>query len=134
MIAALILGISILTLLQFLVSYSRSLIAASRGHELSEQTREICGFSGQTVTPDQFERLQQLIALCPEPGGDSIEIRAVALYFRLVGFANLVLGWAFPSAAPWIEGERGGCAHAAAVVLDRRIAYSRMMMAEQANH
>lgn len=134
MIAALILAISILTLLQFFVSYSRSLIATSRGHELSEQTREICGFSDKIVTADQFERLQQLIALCPEPGGDGIEIRAVALYFRLVGFVNLLLVWAIPSAAPWIEGERGGCAHAAAVVLDRRIAYSRMMMAEQANH
>jgi hypothetical protein len=39
-----------------------------------------------------------------------------------------------PSAAPWIEAERGGCARAAAVVLDRRIAYNRMMMAQQSGH
>lgn len=134
MIAGLIFAISFMTLLQFFVSYTRSLIAESRGHELSEQAREICGITAQAVTADQFERLQQLIALCPEPGGDGIEIRAVALYFRLVSLVNILLGWAVPSAAPWIEAERGGCAHAAAVVLDRRIAYSRMMMAEQANH
>lgn len=134
MIAGLIFAISFMTLLQFFVSYTRSLIAESRGHELSEQAREICGLTAQAVTADQFERLQQLIALCPEPGGDGIEIRAVALYFRLVSLVNILLGWAVPSAAPWIEAERGGCAHAAAVVLDRRIAYSRMMMAEQANH
>jgi hypothetical protein len=134
MIAGLIFAISFMTLLQFFVSYTRSLIAESRGHELSEQAREICGLTAQAVTSDQFERLQQLIALCPEPGGDGIEIRAVSLYFRLVSLVNILLGWAVPSAAPWIEAERGGCAHAAAVVLDRRIAYSRMMMAEQANH
>jgi hypothetical protein len=134
MIAGLIFAISFMTLLQFFVSYTRSLIAESRGHELSEQAREICGLTAQAVTADQFERLQQLIALCPEPGGDGIEIRAVALYFRLVSLVNILLGWAIPSTAPWIEAERGGCAHAAAVVLDRRIAYSRMMMAEQANH
>jgi hypothetical protein len=134
MIATLIFAISILTLLQFFVSYSRSLIAESRSHELSEQAREICGLTADGVTADQFERLQQLIALCPEPGGDSIQIRAVSLYFQLVNLLNVLLGWAIPSAAPWIEGERGGCAHAAAVVLDRRIAYSRTMMAEQSNH
>ena len=65
MIAALIFAISFMTLLQFFVSYSRSLIAESQGHELSEQAREICGLTANAVTVDQFERLQQLIALCP---------------------------------------------------------------------
>ncbi len=134
MIAGLIFAISIMTLLQFFVSYSRSLIAESQGHELSEQAREICGLTAEAVTVDQFRRLQQLIALCPEPGGDGIEVRAIALYFRLVGLARILLSWAIPSAAPWIEAERGGCAYAAAVVLDRRIAYNRMMMSQQANH
>lgn len=134
MIAALIFAISIMTLLQFFVSYSRSLIAASQGHELSEQAREMCGLTGEAVTVGQFRRLQQLIALCPEPGGDGFEIRAVALYFRMIGLACVLFCWAIPSAAPWIEAERGGCAYAAAVVLDRRIAYNRMMMAQQMNH
>jgi hypothetical protein len=134
MIAFLIFGVSVFTLLQFFVSYSRSVIAESRGYELSEEAREICGLTGEPVTHDQFRRLEQLIALCPEPGGDGFEVRAVALYFRLVGVAHILLSWAIPSAAPWIEAERGGCAHAAAVVLDRRIAYNRMMMAQQTNH
>ena len=134
MIAGMIFAISILTLLQFFVSYSRSLIAESQGHELSEEAREICGLTAKEVTGDQFLRLQQLIALCPEPGGDGIEVRAVALYFRMLGLVRTVLSSAIPSAAPWIEAERGGCAHAAAVVLDRRIAYSRSMVAQQASH
>jgi hypothetical protein len=134
MIPALIFFVSSLTFLQFFVSYSRSLIAESRAHELSEQTREICGLAARTVAGDQFRRLQELIALCPEPGGDSIQVRAVSLYFRLLGLARTMLSWAIPSAASWIDAERGGCAYAAAVVLDRRIAYNRMMMAQQAGH
>jgi hypothetical protein len=131
MIAGMIFALSILTLLQFFVSYSRSLIAESQTHALSEQAREICGLTAAAVSGDQFLRLQQLIALCPEPGGDSMEVRAVCLYFRMLGLMRIVLSWTNPAAAPWIEAERGGCAHAAAVVLDRRIAYSRMMIAQQ---
>ena len=134
MIAALIFAISFLTLLQFFVSYSRSLIAASRGIELSEEAREICGATARRVAGDQFLRLLALIALCPEPGGDSFEIRAVALYFRMLDFARTTIHRAIPSATSWIEAERGGCAYAAAVALDRRIAYSRMMMAQLASH
>ena len=134
MIAVLIFAISILTLLQFFVSYSRSLIAESQSHKLSEEAREICGLTAEEVTGDQFLRLQQLIALCPEPGGDGFAVRAVSFYFRLLGLVRILLSAAIPSAAPWIEAERGGCAYAAAVVLDRRIAYSRMMLAQQASH
>ena len=134
MIAAMIFGISFLTLLQFFVSYSRSLIAESRDHELSEQAREICGLTAKTVAGDQFLRLLALIALCPEPGGDSFQVRVVASYFRLLGLVRILLSRAIPSVTSWIEAERGGCAYAAAVVLDRRIAYNRMIMTQQSSH
>jgi len=133
MIAALILSISLLTLLQFFVSYSRALIAESREHNLSDETREICGIESGVVAGDKFPRLSELIALCPESGGDNIQVRAVALYFRLLVLARNFLSWAIPSTAPWIESERGGCAYAAAVILDRRIAFNRTMMAQQAS-
>lgn len=134
MIAGLIFVISSLTLLQFFVSYSRSLIAVSRGHQLSEQACEICGFTPGTVAGSHFWRLIQLIAMCPDPGGDQAQVRAISLYFRLLGAARALLGWAIPASAPWIESERGGCAYVAAVALDRRIAYNRMLMAQQASH
>lgn len=131
MIAAMILGVSLLTLLQFFVSYSRSLIASSREFHLSAEALEICGFNARTATGEHFGRLLQLISLCPEPGGDSAEVQVVSLYFRLLGVARILLARAIPSATPWIETERGGCSYAAAVLLDRRIAYGRMMMAQQ---
>jgi hypothetical protein len=135
MMPAMIFVISLLTLLQFFLSYTRSLIAESRSHELSEQTREICGFTAKTARGDQFPRLLQLIELCPENSGDGFKVRAVAAYFRLLGLAHNVFRWLMvPSAAGWIEAERGCCAYAAAVVLDRRIAFNRTIMAEQAGH
>ena len=131
LIAILILGVSIVTLLQFFVSFCRSLIAESRGYELSEDTREISGVTAKTVDGDQFKRLLGLIALCPEPGGDRNQVRAVSTYFSMLGFARRLATWAFPTAPKWIDSERGGCTYAAAVVLDRRIAYNRMLMAQQ---
>jgi len=131
MIAILIFGISVLTLVQFFVSYCHSLIAESRGYELSEQGREISGVTGGTVRGDQFRRLLQLIALCPEPGGDTGQVRAVSLYFGLLGLVRALFGWIEPTVGRWIESERGGCAYVAAVMLDRRIAYNRVLVARE---
>jgi hypothetical protein len=134
MIPALIFVVSSLTLLQFFVSYSRSVIAESKAHELSGEIREICGVTARTLAGDQFPRLSQLIDLCPQGGSGANNVRIVLLYFHLLDFARKLSSWAVPSVAQWIEAERGGCAYAAAVVLDRRIAYNRMMMAQQASH
>ena len=131
MIAILIFGISVITLLQFFVSYCHSLIAESRGCELSEQGREISGVTSNSVRGDQFRRLLQLIAICPEPGGDNNQVRAVSLYFGLLGLVRTLFGWIQPAVGRWIESERGGCAYLAAVMLDRRIAYNRVLMARQ---
>jgi len=45
-------------------------------------------FTGRIVRGDQFSRLLQLIAVCPEPGGDSGQVRAVSLYFGLLGLVS----------------------------------------------
>jgi len=80
--------ISFLTLLQFFVSYCHSLIAESRAYELSEQGREILASLAVSFGGDQFRRLLQLIAVCPEPGGDSGQVRAVSLYFWALGVGS----------------------------------------------
>jgi hypothetical protein len=134
MIPALICVVSCLTLLQFFVSYSRSMIAESRCVALSAEAREICGVTSATATGNQFRRLVKLISLCPERRGDNHQVRIVAAYFHLLGLTRFLLNWAIPATATWIESERGGCAYLAAVVLDRRIAYTRIMMAQQSSH
>jgi hypothetical protein len=134
MIAGLIFAVSILTLLQFFAAYCHSLIAESSVHELSEQAREISGITAHAARGEQFGRLLQLLALCPEPGGDRSRVRAVSLYFGLLGLVRVLIAWIQPAIAKWIDSERGGCAYVAAVMLDRRIAYSRVLMAQQTSN
>ena len=133
MIAALIFVVSISTLLQFFVFYSRSLIAESQAQKLSDETREICGIAAKNPAGDQFQRFLQLIALCPDSGADGKNVFVVTLYYRLLALAQAVSRWVAPATSAWIESERSGCAYVVAVALDRRIAHNRQMMASQSS-
>lgn len=134
MIAALILVISVAALLQFFVSYCRSLIAAYSHVELSEEAREVTGIQNRRVRGDDFRRLLQLVGLCPEPGDDKLEIPAVRAYYNLLSLVRVAIGWLAPTVAQWAEQEREGCSYFAAVELDRRIAHSRDLMAQQVSN
>ena len=131
MIAALILVISVAALLQFFVSYCRAVIAAYSKVELSPQARDVTGIHSHTAQSEEFGRLAQLVQLCPEPGDDKFEIRAIGGYYRLLTFLRAAARELAPAVVSWAERERQGCAYFAAVALDRRIAYSRDLMAQQ---
>ena len=131
MIAALIFVIAIAGFLQFFVSYCRSLIAAYERVDLSEQAREVTGINSRHVSGQDFARLLQLVRMCPEPGDDSREIGAVRTYFRLLSMARAAFHRISPSLEQRMERELESCAYFAAVALDRRIAHSRGLMAEQ---
>ncbi|MCI0624302.1 MAG: hypothetical protein L0387_22100 [Acidobacteria bacterium] len=134
MIPALILVISAATLLQFFVSYCRSLVASSAGADLSEDARELTGIRHRTAAAEEFPRLMLLVGLCPEHGDDRFEVRAVRGYYLLLSLARGLLRRILPGAAEWTESERRGCAYYAAVALDRRIAFSRELMAQQVSN
>lgn len=129
--AALILVISFAALLQFFVSYCRSLIASCRMVELSAGAREVAGIEDQLVYGDDFERLLQLVGLCPETRRDGFEIRAVRVYYSLLNSVRAAARSLAPGVAAWADLERAGCAYFAAVTLDRRIAHNRDLMAQQ---
>ncbi len=131
MIPALIFVVSLAALLQFFVSYCRSVIAAGTKQELSEHAREITGIHNRLVKAEEFRRLVQLAQLCPEPGNDHHAFRAVRLYYRLLSGLRALLSTLAPAVVQWAEHEREGCAYFAAVALDRRIAYSRDLMTQQ---
>jgi hypothetical protein len=130
MMATVILACSVVFLLQFFVSYCRSLIAASAKHSLSPEVQDVAGVSANASGED-FARVVQLLRLCPDRPEDRGEIRAVGAYFRLLSFTRLTLAQVSPSIQAWIEKERNQCTYFAAVALDRRIAFSRDLMAQQ---
>jgi hypothetical protein len=131
MIAALIFVVSLAVLLQFFVSYSRSIIAAYRKSELSEQVREVVGIEGQEVGSEEFGRLVQLVRLCPQKSDDQTDLRVVGLYYRMLGLLRTVAKSLAPRVSNWAERERTDCTYFVAVALDRRIAYSRDLLAQQ---
>ncbi|HYL47691.1 MAG TPA: hypothetical protein VEU52_11730 [Candidatus Limnocylindrales bacterium] len=131
MIAALICVISIAAFLQFFVSYCRSILASTRKVELSDRVREATGISNQNVAAEDFERLLQLVRLCPERGEDQTEIRVVWTYYGLMDVLNRIARPVFPGVAAWAQQERQSCSHFAAVALDRRISYSRDLFTQQ---
>jgi hypothetical protein len=128
--AALIFVVSAIALLQFFISYCRSLIAASMKQPLSEEVRDVAGIPA-TASGDDFVRVIQLVHLCPDRPEDRGDIRAVGAYFRFLNMVRATLARVVPALFAWTEMERNQCAYFAAVALDRRIAFSRDMLAQQ---
>jgi uncharacterized protein YidB (DUF937 family) len=131
-IAALIFVVSFAALLQFFLSYCRSIIAASRQQAFSDDVREIVG-TEQAVPSEEFGRLVQLVEICPGSGDDRFSLRAVRAYYALLNLLDrLVPGNLGSNVDSWVEQERANCAYFAAIALGRRIAFSRDLVAQQA--
>jgi len=120
MIAAIIFVVSLVMLAQFFVAYCRSLLAAYAKIEVSAQACRIAGLGGE-ARAHEFHRLFQLVRLCPDPGDDGLELRAVHAYYGLLSALQLPFAFA-PTAATFVARQRAACAHFVAVALDRRVA------------
>ena len=130
MMAAIILVCSLALLLQFFVSYCRSLIAASVRQPLSAEVQDVTGIKDIAAGED-FERVVQLLQLCPDRPEDRGGVQAIGAYFKLLGVIRATVARLIPKVHTWTDAERGQCTYFAAVTLDRRIAFSRDMFAQQ---
>jgi hypothetical protein len=130
MMAAVIFVISVAALMQFFVSYCRSLIAASARRALSVDVQDVIGIT-RSASGEDFARVMQFLHLCPDRREDRNGVKAIGAYFRLLGAVGATIGRLIPSLRAWTESERSQCAYFAAVALDRRIAHNRDMFAEQ---
>jgi hypothetical protein len=130
MMAALIFVFSLATLLMFFVSYCRSLMASSSRHSLSKEVRDVTGIPASASGRD-FTRVMQLLQLCPERPDDRTGLHAVETYYGILDLLEQTVARMVPSVRNWTEQERAGCANFAVVLLDRRIAFSREILAQQ---
>lgn len=133
MMAAVILACSIVFLLQFFISYCRSLIASSARESLSQEVQDVTGIT-KPASEEEFARVVQLLQLCPERPEERGEVGLIRTYFRMLGFMRASVARIVPSLERWTSTERGHCTHFAAVVLGRRIAFSRNLFAQQMNN
>lgn len=122
MIPALMLVFSCAALMQFCVSYCRSLLLAYAQIELSAATREMIGIQSEQIAGAQFRRLLGLVRLAPNPGDDKWELRVVSIYYRAVRFVGFLAKPFGAVAKKWVEHQTSLCAYFAAAALDRRIA------------
>lgn len=130
MIAAFIFVVSVVIFLQFFVFYCRSLIAVSSKQALSPEVQEVTGIQ-KAASGEDFNRVMQLLHLCPERPEDRKGIQAIGAYFSLLSFAGSTVARLVPSMKSWTDSERGHCTYFAAIALERRIAFSRDMLAQQ---
>jgi hypothetical protein len=130
MMAGVIFVFSAAALLQFFISYCRSLIAASSKQTLSAEVKDVTGIQ-RIASGDDFKRVMQLLQLCPERPEDRNSVQAIGAYFSLLSFLRSTVARLVPSMRAWTELERGQCAYFAAVALERRISFSRDMLAQQ---
>lgn len=130
MMATVILICSLVFLLQFFVSYCRSIIAASSKQALPKDVQDVTGIV-QSASPDDFSRVIQLLKLCPDRPEERGQLRAITAYYKFLGFVRSTLAHASPAVKSWADHERGQCTYFVAVALGRRIAFSRDLFAQQ---
>jgi hypothetical protein len=130
MMPAFIFVCSVTLLLQFFVSYCRSIIAASARQPLSREVQDVTGIQ-KAASGEDYPRVVQLLHLCPESPDDRTRLQAIGAYFGMLNFLRSTVARLKPSWRTWTDLERAHCAYFAAVALDRRIAFSRDMLAQQ---
>lgn len=134
MIAALICVLSLAALVHFFVSYCHAALASTRHAQVSDRVREIAGMTNGNVASQDFLRLLQFLWLCPGQDVFVYQVRAVALYYRILGVINRLSRVLLPSAAAWADQGRQECSQFAAVVLDLRISHMQDLLARQARN
>ena len=130
MTAAFILVCSLGFLLMFFVSYCRSLLATSSAETLTAEVRDVAGIAS-TVSPEDFTRVIQLLQLCPDRPEERGRVRIVSAYYTFLGCVRSTIAALAPSLKSWTDRERAQCGYFAAVVLGKRIAFSRDLLAQQ---
>ncbi len=131
MMAAALLLVASAALLEFFVFYCRALLDSYSTIELSPQAREVTGIKNRTACGDEFKRFLQIANMCLERKGDKARCRFVGAYYGALNLLRALSAAVAPGVHDWTERERARCAYFAAVMLDRRIAYTRELWAQQ---
>lgn len=122
MIPVAILMFSGMALVQFFMSYARSILATYAMAEISPATLNLIGAQASEIRGPEFHHLLNLVRLAPNPGDDKWDLRVVRSYYSVVNAIGAMACLFGPSACKWRERESDLCSKFAAAVLDRRIA------------
>jgi hypothetical protein len=116
------------------VTYCRSLLRQASNTELSTAALNAIAAGSASVSAEDFYRLRALLGLCPLGQKDAFPLAAVSIYFSLLTVIYAISSRISWGIANWTERERQRCSHFFAVSLDKRIATTRRLRAEQMIH
>ena len=119
MFAALILAISIVTLMRFALSYWRAILIGASAQPVSEEVRAAAQVEGGISAKD-FNALAGICRIVP---GGSSGLACVSLYYRTSRAIQSVVGQR-TAFARWGEREMAICAHYVGVRIDQRLQLS----------
>lgn len=123
MVAALILGFSVLALLQFAVSQWRLIWLTTANQPISENLRATAGVDEGAIQPADFCALLKLCdELAPKVRKATPWLREVRCYYYLLSKMQGACASLVPSLAKWTIGEMATCSRYVAVVLDQNLA------------
>ncbi len=111
--------------------YCHTALISARDVEVSAAVLGLASLENERPRAEDFGRLLQLVGLCPDFRIHRMEIRAVQDYYNVLRGLNAVTRRFAPSVSDWTERERADCSHFAAVILERRITYSRAIAAQR---
>jgi hypothetical protein len=118
MLAALILVLSTVALMQFGVYYWRALVLTTATQPLSERARAAAQLATNKAGVPEFSAVLSLHELTPGLGGQGKGLTMIRAYHGMVS----ALGRVAPSLSGWAYSEKVVCARYAAAMLDCRMA------------
>ena len=122
MIAACILGMSVVLLIQFAMAQWRSMWTTVAAQPLSTALETATGIDGGAIGAQHFEMLARASQeLSATPQAPSSWLREVRWYFRLVSGIQALCSSAVPTLSSWAGSEMATCSRYAAAVLDQRL-------------
>lgn len=122
MIAALIFVVSLAAFGQFGFIYLRAVLISLASQPLSNEVQEAAGVAGRALRGEDFAKLMNLHAICPQFAGETSGLKKVTVYYRAINMLSHLGGKNLPAFSQWAQQELATCARYAAVVLDHRMA------------
>lgn len=134
MVPAMILGLSLAALAQFVVFYYRAVLATVASQPLSGHVQQVDGFPTRPLRAADFPGLVTLQNICPQVGPEARSLKIARLYFRVLAAVKGSINGAFPALSRWADREQTLCAQFAAVLLDQRLARTAAAAAQMRSY
>ena len=118
MIAALVMIMSIAALLQFAISYGRSMLTSAAVHPISEQVLFAAGVEDRAITGNDFHALAEVHRLS---SGKSAGVGFVRFYYGAIRSLAAAARPCASGIASWAEREMSMCSQYVGLLIDQRL-------------